>query len=577
MAKFDTILRGGTIIDGTGSARQQGDLGLTGGRIAAIGDLRGSSAAREIDASGRVVAPGFIDIHTHYDAQVFWDPALTPSSNHGVTTVVGGNCGFSIAPLVPAAGDYLQRMLARVEGMPLESLQAGVPWSWTSFSEYLASFEDNLVINAGFMVGHSALRRVIMGERAVGEEATGEEIEAMVALLHESLEGGGIGFSSTVAPTHNDGDGQPVPSRHAAKAEFVALAEAIRSHEGTSLEFLPGVGPFGDEEKEMMTALSCAADRALNWNVLAVNSYQPDYAAQQLSASDYARERGGRVVALTLPQVMTLRLNFVSGFIFDALPGFAEIIALPPAERKARLADPHVRRELEAKAASPEAGAMGFFANWAGHRVDEAFTSETRKFEGRTIGEIAEETGRSPFDTMMDIVVADDLRTSFKPDMPGDDEESWRMRAEVWQDERTVIGASDAGAHLDMIDTFAVSTMLLGPAIRERKLMTLEEGVHQLTQVPAELYGIEERGVLAEGAHGDVVVFDEATVGAGPVHTRYDLPADAGRLYAEAEGIEKVIVAGEIVIEDGNLTGATPGRVMRSSQDTRGTALSGRT
>lgn len=575
MAKFDTILRGGTIVDGTGSARQRGDLGIRDGEIAALGDLGADSADREIDAAGRIVSPGFIDIHTHYDAQVFWDPALTPSSNHGVTTVVGGNCGFSIAPLVPAAGDYLQRMLARVEGMPLESLQTGVPWNWTSFAEYLASFEDRLAINAGFMVGHSALRRVVMGERAVGEEATEEDIQRMVALLHESIEGGGLGFSSTVAPTHNDGDGQPVPSRHAGKQEFLALAGAIRDHEGTSLEFLPGIGPFGDDEKEMMAALSCAADRALNWNVLAVNSYQPDHAAAQLAASDYARERGGRVLALTLPQVMTLRLNFVSGFIFDALPGFAEVIALPPAERKAKLADPAVRAELETRAASPEAGAMGFFANWSGHRVDEAFSEETKGFEGRTIGEIAEETGKSPFDTMMDIVVADDLRTSFKPDMPGDDEESWKMRAEVWKDERTVVGASDAGAHLDMIDTFAVSTMLLGPAVREKGLLSLEEGVHQLTQIPAELYGFEGRGILAEGACADLVVFDEETIGAGPVHTRYDLPGGAGRLYADAHGIHRVVVAGETILEDGTPTGATPGRVMRSGADTHGTALSG--
>ena len=279
MPDFDTLLTNGTIVDGTGAPRRQGDIGLKDGRIAAIGDLEGRTSDRVLDLQGQIVAPGFIDVHTHYDAQVFWDPTLSPSSNHGVTTVVGGNCGFSIAPLSPGAGDYLTRMLARVEGMPLESLQQGVPWNWTSFAEYLASFEKDLAINAGFMVGHSALRRVVMGEKAVGHEADASQIEAMVDLLHESLRGGGLGFSSSVAPTHNDGDGQPVPSRHAAREELIALAGALRDHEGTSLEFLPGVGPFQDHERELMADLSCAAQRALNWNVLVVNSYQPDHPA----------------------------------------------------------------------------------------------------------------------------------------------------------------------------------------------------------------------------------------------------------------------------------------------------------
>ncbi|MEO2167902.1 MAG: amidohydrolase family protein, partial [bacterium] len=380
-------------------------------------------------------------------------------------------------------------------------------------------------------------------------------------------------FSSSVAPTHNDGDGHPVPSRHASREELIELAGAIRGHEGTSLEFLPGIGAFTNDEQDLMVALSCAAGRTLNWNVLAVSSSQPDHAAAQLAVSDLARERGGRILALTLPQVMTLRLNFVSGFIFDALPGFAPIIALPHEEKKKKLADPEVRAELDRRGNSPEAGAMRFFANWSGHRVDEAFSDETRRFEGRTIGEIAEELGKSPFDTMMDIVVTDDLKTSFKPDMAGDDDTSWKLRAEVWKDERTVIGASDAGAHLDMIDTFAVSTMLLGPAVRERQLMSLEEGVHQLTQIPAELYGLEDRGRLADGGYADLVVFDEAVIGAGPVHTRYDLPGGAGRLYAEAQGIDRVLVAGEEILHRGEFTGKTPGRAMRSGHDTRGTEL----
>ena len=240
---LDVIIKGGTVIDGSGEQRRKADVGIRDGRIAAIGTI--DEPAREtIDATGKIIAPGFIDIHTHYDAQAFWDGTLSPSPFHGVTSIVGGNCGFSIAPLSPDAGDYLMRMLARVEGMPLATLQEGVPWSWESFGEYLDLLEGKLAVNAGFMVGHSALRRVVMGERAVGEEATEEEIAKMVKLLKDSLDEGGMGFSSTVAATHNDADGQPVPSRHASREELVTLAGAVCDLAGTTLEFLPGTTIF---------------------------------------------------------------------------------------------------------------------------------------------------------------------------------------------------------------------------------------------------------------------------------------------------------------------------------------------
>lgn len=412
MAHFETIIRGGEVVDGTGSPRQRADLAIADGRIARIGDLTDATADVVIDASGKIVAPGFVDIHTHYDAQVFWDPSLSPSSYHGVTTVVGGNCGFSVAPLSADAGDYLMRMLARVEGMPLTALSEGVPWDWSSFSEYLDRLDGRLALNAGFLVGHSALRRVIMGDDAVGEEANEEQVAAMVRLLHESLSGGGLGFSSSAAPTHNDGDGKPVPSRYASRKELLALAAAVRDHPGTTLEFLPTVGPFADEHRDLMTAMSLAANRPLNWNVLAVNAQNPAMTESQLQASDYARERGGTVIALTLPQAMTLRLNLVTGFIFDALPGWSEIIGLPMEERKKAFSDPNVRADLDRRANSEEAGVFRFFAQWENMRIDEAFTEETRAMEGRTVGEIAAELGKPPFDTMLDIALADDLRTS---------------------------------------------------------------------------------------------------------------------------------------------------------------------
>jgi N-acyl-D-aspartate/D-glutamate deacylase len=569
---LDCRIAGGTVIDGSGAAPRRGDVGIRGGRITAIGAID-EPARSTIDAEGRVVAPGFVDIHTHFDAQAFWDPTLSPSPLHGVTTVVGGNCGFSIAPLTPDAGEYLMRMLARVEGMPLESLAAGVPWDWMHFGEYLDRLDGRLAVNAGFLVGHSALRRVVMREEAVGRAARPDEIRAMVELLHRSLAEGGLGFSSSRAPTHNDGDGRPVPSRHATPEELLALAGVLRDHAGTSLEFLPAVGPFRDEDMELMTGMSLAAGRPLNWNVLTVVSYGRDAYLRQLAASDHAEARGARVVALTLPQVMTLRLNFVSGFVLDALPGWNDVLALPLPERRSALADPAVRERLERGARSEEAGVFRAIAVWENLTVAETFAPENRPHAGRRIGEIAEELGRRPFDVVLDLALADDLRTSFMPSIPGDDEESWKLRAEVWRDPRTVIGASDAGAHLDMIDTFTFATSLLGPAVRDRGLLSLEEAVHQLCDVPARLYGLRERGRLEPGFWADVVVFDSERIAPGPVHTRTDLPAGAARLYAEAEGIGHVLVNGVEIVRGKGFTGARPGTILRSGRDTATVAI----
>jgi N-acyl-D-aspartate/D-glutamate deacylase len=564
---YDCLITGGNVIDGTGGERRQLDVGVSDGRIVALGAIDGE-AKRSIDARDRIVAPGFVDIHTHVDAQAFWDPTLSPSPLHGVTTVVGGNCGFSIAPLTAEAGGYLMRMLARVEGMPLASLEQGVPWDWTSFGEYLDRLESRLAVNAGFLVGHSALRRVVMGEAAVGRRADDEQIQSMVKLLRESLAAGGLGFSSSRAPTHNDGEGRPVPSRHATREELLALCAELREHPGTALEFLPGVGDFDDETLQLMTDLSLAANRPLNWNVLGVSSFGGRLYEKQLAASDYAAERGARVVALTPSQVMTLRINLVSGFIFDAFPGWAPVIALPLEERKRALADPAVRETLQKGAASEQAGVMRALAVWENMTVAETFTPESAHYRGRRLGEIAEELGKTPFDAMLDLALAEDLRTAFSPFIPGDDDESWKLRAEVWSDPRTVIGASDAGAHLDMIDTFTCSTSLLGPAVRDRGLLPLEEAVHQITDVPACLYGLRGRGRISEGWRADLVVFDAERIGPGPLHTRHDLPAGAGRLYAEAEGIDCVLVNGVEVVRGKEFTDARPGTILRSGRHT---------
>lgn len=565
---LDYLIKGGTIVDGTGAPRTTGDVGIQDGRIIAIGNL--DEEAREvIDATGKIVAPGFVDMHTHYDAQVFWDPDISPSSYHGVTSVFAGNCGFSVAPLVPEAGDYLMRLLAKVEGMPLQSLEAGVPWNWNSFGSYLEQLEGKMAINIGFLVGHSALRRVVMGEDS-DKPATAEQLDAMKTLLKKSLSEGGMGFSSSQSPTHNDGDGEPVPSRAATPEELVELSSCLRDYPGTLLEFIPSVGPFSEERKQLMTDMSLAAQRSLNWNVLIVTRGTKEIFEEQLTASDYAAERGAEIKALTFAQPVSLRINLWSGFGLDSFPGWAAVLSLPMDERKLAFGDPAVREKLVAGANHPDIPvALKAMGNFKRMLVEETFSDATGKYKGRLIGDIAQEEGKEPSDVFFEIAVADDLKTTFLPNLGGDDDESWALRGQAWKDPRTMVGASDAGAHLDMIDTFAFSTTLLSMGVRDRGLLTLEEAVHQITDRPARFLGLKERGQLREGWYADVVVFDEGTVGKGPIHTRYDLPANAGRLYCEAEGIQNVLVNGQEIIRNNQLTGAKPGLVMRSGRDTQ--------
>jgi N-acyl-D-aspartate/D-glutamate deacylase len=460
------------------------------------------------------------------------------------------------------------RMLARVEGMPLESLTEGVPWgNWQSYGEWLDCLDNTIAVNAGFLVGHSALRRVVMGE-ATGEPATGDQIARMVQILHESLAAGGLGFSSSNAPTHNDASGQPVPSRAATRDELVALAGAVRDHPGTTLEFIPTIGAFAETHMDLMASMSLAANRPLNWNVLGVNAQNPDGHRQQLSASDYAADRGARVVALTVPDNMRFRLSLLSGFILDALPGWRETMALPPAEKMKVLADPDERRRLNEGASSPEAGPLRGMANWKALTIAETFAKENEGAAGRTVGEVAAERGQEPFDALCEIAIADELRTGLLPRLGSDDDATWKMRLEVWRDPRAVLGASDAGAHLDMIDSFTYTTALLGQSVRERQLLPLEEAVHLLTEVPARLYGLRGRGRIVEGWQADILVLDEDRVGPRPVVTRYDLPAGAGRLFGEADGIEHVLVNGVEIAAGGKFTGARPGTLLRSGRDT---------
>jgi N-acyl-D-aspartate/D-glutamate deacylase len=567
---MDIALRNAILIDGSGEPGRAGDLGIADGRIVAVGQVEGR-ARDEIDVGGAAIAPGFIDVHTHYDAQAFWDRMLSPSVFHGVTSVIAGNCGFTLAPLSgrPEDTDYLVRMLSRVEGMPLATLRESLKPDWTSFGEYLDKIDGTLAINTAFMVGHSAVRRTVMGERAVGQEATPEDIAQMCALLDRSIAEGGVGFSTTVSYNHTDYEGQPVPSRWATRDEILTLSRVVRDRPGTWLELVFGVDTFTEKEYSLATDMSLAAQRGLNWNLLvAVSSRKASYFSQ-LKAGDYANDRGAKVYALVTATPPKVIFNFATGVLIEGIPDWGDVMGLPHAEKRRALADPAMRKRLvEGHARLQNELFIRFFGDWGAMTLEAVTLPHNEKWVGRTVADYAAAKGLPPLEALLDLAVEEDLKVFFAAPLLGNDDESWDMRARAWLDDRCIIGASDAGAHLDVLNTFAFATQLLGEGVRERRLLSLEEAVRRITSVPAARFGLKGRGRLEPGAAADIVVFDPSTVACGPIAMRADLPGGEARLYADAVGIQQVIVNGVPVVRDGAPTGHVGGRVLRSGRDT---------
>lgn len=570
---MDLVIRNVTIIDGTGAPARPGDVGVEDGRVAAIAEPGSSAldgATTEIDATGLVICPGFIDPHTHYDAQLLWDPTASPSSAHGVTTVIAGNCGFTLAPLASGDADYTRRMMAKVEGMPLAALEEGVEWNWSTFAEYLDRLDGDLAVNAGFLVGHCALRRRVMGSDAVGSQPTEEQLQAMKDLLSESIRAGGLGLSTTRARTHSDGDGEPVASRWAEEPELLALAGVVSEHPGTTLEFASDgcLDGFDDDEVRFMIRFSKAGNRPLNWNVLTVDSHAPDRYRNQLRAMDTAAEAGARVVALTMPVIVGMNMSFLTYCALNMMPDWGPILGLPVPERIGKLQDPETRRFMEQRAASPDAGVFARLTGWATYVIGDTFSDANEGLTGRRVGDIADERGTTPFDTLLDIVIADDLRTVLWPGATDADPESWELRRQAWKHPSVMLGGSDAGAHLDRMQGANYPTRFIADCIRGRRLTTVEDAIRMMTTVPAELFGLRDRGVIREGAHADLVLFDPATVDSERLSMVDDLPGGTGRLYAGSVGVRSVFVAGVEVVHDGTVTDARPGRIIRSGVDT---------
>ncbi len=579
---LDHLIRRATVVDGTGAPSYVADVGIRDGRIALIdrgratvkaGGRLGERARTEEDGAGLVLAPGFVDPHTHYDAQLFWDPYAAPSMSHGVTTVVGGNCGFTLAPLNPARpadADYTRRMMSKVEGMSLTALEEGAPWTWSSFGDFLDALDGRIAVNAGFMVGHCALRRYAMGPDAVGGTPDEGRLRQMTALLHDAMDAGAWGLSTTRSTTHSDGDGHPVPSRHALPGELLALARAVGEHEGTQLEAIVAgcLDRFSQEEADLLVELTAAAGRPLNWNVLTIESAAPERVPHQLAASERARAAGGRIVALTMPILTPMNMSLGTFCALNLLPGWGEVLSLPVPERIGRLREPAVRAALLRGAASPAAAGFRRLTDFGRYVIGDTYAKENDGLTGRVVSDIAAERGTDPFATLVDVCAADELRTVLWPMPTDNDPASWELRRRAWDHEDVLLGGSDAGAHLDRMCGAPYTTRFIGDCLRGRKLVPLERAVRMLSDEPARLFGLRGRGRIAEGWCADLVLFDPERIEAAPATLVHDLPGDGARLDSRAVGVVSVRVNGVETVRHDVVTGAVPGRVLRSGRDT---------
>lgn len=544
---MDTVLRGATVVDGTGGPPARVDVALAGGRIAAVGEVDPPSRARIHDLDGLVLAPGFIDIHTHYDAQVLWDPDLTPSCWHGVTSVVMGNCGFGIAPTRPEHRGLIARTLENVEGMSVEALEAGIPWTFESFPDYLdAVAAQPLRLNVGAMIGHTPLRLYVLGDEAVDRPATEEEIDRMHDLVAEALEAGALGFATSRSPTHAGAGGRPVPSRAATVEEVERLAAALGALGRGVLQVTPGPGLFLDE----LADLSKRLDRPVTWTALLAGIGEPGTA---LALADRTAALGGEVWPQVACRELVMQITLEDPFPLASIDPMGEVLARPRGERAAVYADPAWRSRAR------ESVGRAWRRRWAKTRVAESGAHP--ELIGRSIEDVAAERGDAPFDVLVDVALDDSLRTRFTVVLLNDDPDEV---AALLRDERCVLGLSDAGAHASQLCDACFSTHLLGHWVRDRGVLSLERAVWRLTGHPAAVFRLPDRGLIREGFAADLVAFDPATVAPEPLQRVHDLPTGADRLVARARGIETVWVNGTPVLDGGDLAGgAAPGIVLR--------------
>jgi N-acyl-D-aspartate/D-glutamate deacylase len=563
--QYDVLIRNGSVVDGSGLPRFRADVGIVAGKIAAIGKIR-DSAKEVIDAEGHVVAPGFIDGHTHMDAQVFWDPLGTCSCWHGITSVVMGNCGFSLAPCSEDKKLMVMRNLERAEDISPQAMEAGIRWSWTTFPEYLDAVERlPKGINYAAYMGHSALRTHIMGERAFTDEASDTDLEAMKNEMRAAMRAGAIGFTTSRTRNHQTPDGQPVASR-------LASWDEVRQLVGTMGELGTGVFEIAGEDTGLnpdriqdylnrLKALAVDTGVPVTYGMFSAPK-APDYWRPFFALADETAEAGGRIFVQVHSRSISVLQSFETVTSFDKLPVWRDIRTLPLAEQEAALRNPDIRQQLIESANNPPqdggraVGAEARAANfkWLFPIMDRAVPPY------RSMQDMAQERGQDPVETYIDLALEKGLKRFFMQPLTNTNNDHV---LEMMRHPRSVITFSDSGAHVSQIMDSSLQTHLLSYWVREQEAMSLEEAVRQLSFVPASHWGLTGRGLLREGWQADVVVFDPKTVAPQVPTLTYDLPAGARRLKQKADGFLATVVNGEVVLRNNEHTGALPGQLLR--------------
>jgi N-acyl-D-aspartate/D-glutamate deacylase len=564
----DLLIRNGTIVDGSGAARYRGDIGIEKGVIVEIGRIR-SAAERAIDADGLIVAPGFIDGHTHMDAQVAWDPIGSCSCWHGVTTVIMGNCGFALAPCKPDAREWFARCLTAVEDIPTEAMMSGIDWTWETFPEYLATVERlPKAINYGAYIGHSALRMYVMGERALTEKATADDLARMSAAVHEAIRAGAMGFSSSRATTHVTPDNTPVASRIAEWSELDRLVGAMAELNSGIFQIGPDISG-GEAQRRFLARLrqlAVATGRPVMFGTLSSRQGDaPNPWTYQLEYLDECAAAGARMWGQATTRSINAIFSLKSYLPFDVLPAWQQLRRLPLDEQKRRLADPAMRRQLvaEEERMKPRDNVLqgGGAATTDPRKPDYAnlYAMKGVDWDDPTVAQLSTRRGQHPVEVMIDLALENDDQVFVQPLVNEDPDHVLGMLRHP----RTLATFSDSGAHVCQEMGSSLQTHLLSYWVRARHAFTLEEAVRKLTFDNASAWELNDRGLVRTGYRADLVLFDEARVKPAMPTVQTDLPGGARRLVQKAEGIAATIVNGEVTLEDGKPTGRVPGRLLR--------------
>ena len=556
---LDLLIKNGLLLDGTGAPSRRADVGVSNGKIVSVQDGIKDKANRVIDADGLAVAPGFIDPHTHYDAQICWDGALTPSSWHGVTSVVMGNCGVGIAPCRPETREIAMRDLVNVEAIPFKVLNQGITWDWVSFPQFMdAAAARKPALNLGFLAPLTPFRHYVMGEASMEREASVSETAQIKKLLGEAMDAGAFGFSSTLLNQHMGYAGRPLACRNASRDELKAYCNALRERGKGAVEIAmtKQIGVMEEPELELLDFMLTESARPITFIAMFDRDDISEAVRTSLRKAAPMIARGARPQTSPLP--LTREINMRNPFSFAAFPSWKRVFEdKSKAAQAAVYKDPNFRNQFREELKRP-AG----FGNWERITVHEVRNPKLKLWEGKTVAELALEQGKDGVDALLDITLADDLDNEFT--MTSFNNRVDRM-AEILNNPAMLLGLGDGGAHLDMLCDSGYPSYMLGTWVREKKVLTLEEAVRRMTSDPADFFGIRDRGRIKEGLAADIAVFDPATVGSmGRPERRYDLPGGAKRMVMRSQGIEYTMVNGAVTWEDGKLTGATSGKVLRS-------------